>query len=281
MFKSRCLGLILEAMILAVDIGGTKTLLAAFSEEGKLEHEFKFPTPKNYKVFLKEITKTYKAEFADYKFRVACVAAPALLDRKHGVAIEFGNLDWKKVPIKTDFEESLKLPVKIENDAKLAGLSEAKLLAAEYKKVLYLTVSTGIGDAIIFDGKIDQTLQDSEAGQMIILHDGKLERWEDFASGHALVNKYGRKASEIENPDIWEEFSDGLALGLGQLIAVIQPDVVVIGGGVGTHFEKFGHYLIEALGSKYKAKLVKVPPIIKAKRPEEAVIYGCYDYVKR
>jgi glucokinase len=268
-------------MVLAVDIGATKTLLAAFTEEGKLEKEFKFPTPKTYKAFLKEITKAYRSEFGNSDFRVAAVAVPALLNRETGVAIEFGNLNWKNVPIKADLKDTLEMPVEIENDTKLGGLSEARLLGSRYKKVMYLTVSTGIGEALIEDGRIDATLEDSEAGQMIVLHEGKLQRWEDFASGHALVKKYGQPASEIEEPEIWKDFSDGLAQGLGQLLAVLQPEVVVIGGGVGAHFEKFGGYLVDYLETKYKAKLVAVPPIIKAKRPEEAVAYGCYELVKQ
>lgn len=267
-------------MILCVDIGATKTLLAAFTESGKLEKDFKFPTPKNYRAFLKDINRAYKSQFVDYKFRIAACAAPALLDREAGVAREFGNLAWRNVPIKADLKELLKLPVLIENDTKLAALSEAKLVLDKYKQVLYLTVSTGISDGLVVNGKLDPALADSEAGQMIVLHDDKLQRWEDFASGRALVKKYGRRASEIDEPSIWKEFSDGLAQGLGQLIAVIQPEVVIIGGGVGTHFNKFGHFLRHALETKYKAKLVDIPPIIKAKRPEEAVIYGCYELVK-
>jgi predicted NBD/HSP70 family sugar kinase len=62
------------------------------------------------------------------------------------------------------------------------------------------------------------------------------------------------------------------------LLATIQPDVVVVGGGVGAHFEKFQPFLEEAL-KKINNPLVPVPPLLKAQRPEEAVIYGCYEYI--
>lgn len=267
-------------MLLCVDIGASKTLLAAFTEEGKLEHEFKFPTPKNYRQFVKDLKTAIKVQFGGYKFRAAALAAPGTLDLDRGVGLRFGNLSWRNVPLKADLEAASNCPVKIGNDTKLAGLSEAKLLHKQYKKVLYLTVSTGIGDALIVNGEIDSGLSNSEGGQMMIMRGGQLKRWEDFASGKALVKKYGRLASEIDEPEIWEEFSDGLAQGLGQLLAVIQPEVVVIGGGVGTHFHKYEHFLHQALETKYKARLVRIPPIIKAKRPEEAVVYGCYELIR-
>lgn len=266
---------------MAVDIGATKTLLAAFTEAGKLDKEFKFPTPKTYPAFLKQIQRTFKAEFNQFDFRVAVCAAPGRLDLQKGIGLRFGNLPWKNVALKNDLTEIFKCPVQIGNDTKLAGLSEARLLHGQYSKVLYLTVSTGVGDALVVNGEIDGGMSNSEGGQMLMLHDDKLQRWEDFASGHALVNKYGRNASDIDDPVIWQEFSDGLAQGLAQLLAVIQPEVVVIGGGVGSHFEKYQHYLMDALNTKYKTKLVDVPPIIKAHRPEEAVIYGCYEIAKR
>jgi len=87
-------------------------------------------------------------------------------------------------------------------------------------------------------------------------------------------------ASEIDDPKIWREFANNLVPGIYQLVASFQPDVVIIGGGVGAHFEKFGPFLTGKL-DEFKNKLVKMPPIIKAGRSEEGVVYGCYDYYKQ
>jgi predicted NBD/HSP70 family sugar kinase len=168
----------------------------------------------------------------------------------------------------------------IENDAKLGGLSEALLVHKKYKKVLYLTVSTGIGGGIIIDGKIDQDLVDSEVGHMVLPFEGQLTKWESFASGKALVDRFGKKAMDLEDRKAWQEYSKDLALGIFQILAVIQPDVVIIGGGVGAHFDKFGEDLKKAL-KNLENDMVEIPPVIAAKRPEEAVIYGCYEYIKQ
>jgi glucokinase len=165
----------------------------------------------------------------------------------------------------------------VENDANLAGLSEALLLKNQYRKVLYLTVSTGIGDGIIVDGKIDAALADSEAGHMLVEHRGEIKTWEEFASGRALKARWGQLAKDIEDPAIWAEFAKLLALGLNELLAVIQPDAVVVGGSVGRYFEKYQRFLAAEL-EKHPSKMVEIPPILKARRPEEAVIFGCYDY---
>ncbi|MBX4201994.1 hypothetical protein KW803_03860, partial [Candidatus Saccharibacteria bacterium] len=125
---------------------------------------------------------------------------------------------------------------------------------------------------------IDPSFANFEPGQMQFEHDGKSQKWEDFASGRALFEKYGKLASEIEDETIWREFSGLVALGLEELLATVQPAVVVFGGGVGAHFEKFSGFLAEDLNA-IKNPMVPIPPLIKAHRPEEAVIYGCYDFI--
>ena len=55
--------------------------------------------------------------------------------------------------------------------------------------------------------------------------------------------------------------------------------MVVLGGGVGHYLEKYHHLLVTEL-KKYATPMVPIPPIIKAQRPEEAVVYGCYDLAR-
>ena len=267
-------------MYLAIDIGGTKTLLAVFSKDGKLIESQKFPTPKDYIKFKSELKKTVDKFFSQYKFAMACCAVPGRLNYKTGMAIGLGNLDWRNILIRADLSDILAVPVLVENDAKLAGLSEAQLVLRQYSKVQYITVSTGIGGGVVIDGKLDDDSKYIEPGFMMLEHNGKLTKWEDFASGRAIVKRYGKKASEIDDKKTWQAISRDLATGLIDVIALVQPDVVIIGGGVGAHFDKFGDLLTSAL-KKYENPLVPIPPIVGAKRPETAVIYGCYEYIKQ
>ena len=68
--------------------------------------------------------------------------------------------------------------------------------------------------------------------------------------------------------------------GFLQLIAVMEPDAIVIGGSVGSYFERYGKILKDDL-KQFETPLLEIPPIIGAQRPEDAVVYGCYDYAKQ
>jgi len=266
-------------MYLAVDIGGTKTLLAVFNSEGIIRESVKFPTRKSYTKFLEDLASNIES-LKTKNFHAVCCAVPGQIDKTGEVAQRFGNLDWKNVTVGKDLQKLIPhTMVLLQNDAKLAGLAEATS-HPKYHKVLYLTISTGIGAGFIVDGKIDPYLADSEPGQMVVEYKGKIQKWEDFASGRALVARYGKRASEIEDKDIWREFSAGLARGMNELIATLQPEVIIMGGGVGAHYEKFSDYL-EAELAKLANEMVTTPPIIKAKKAEEAVVYGCYEYIKQ
>ncbi len=265
-------------MYLGIDVGGSKALVAAFSEDGQVSKESKFPTNASYQAFLKDL-EGHLSEFKISQIRAVCCAVPAVV--KDGVGLRFGNLAWHNVPIQADVSKLLGgLPVKVANDAVLAALYEARLVQNKYKRVLYVTIGTGIGAKLIINGVIDSDSANSEAGFMVLEHEGKLEEWEEFASGQAIVKQYGKKAAEINDPAIWQQYAYHLAEGLQPLLADWYPDVVIIGGGVGAHFEKFEQPLQAEL-VKFQSHMVTTPPIVKAQRPEEAVIYGCYEFIKQ
>jgi len=265
-------------MYLAVDMGGTKTLLAAFSLTGEVLEQYKFPTPETYEQFLVELEKAFK-NLKQQEFVRCAYAVPGKVDRKNGYAIAFGNRPWTDLPIEVDVEKIVKCPVILENDANLAGLSEALLIKDTYRKVLYVTISTGIGGGLVIDGQLAPDFLDAEIGQTLLEHDNRLQRWEDFASGRAMFEKYGKKASDIEDPQIWYVVARNIAIGLINAIATLTPDAIVLGGGVGTYLPKFYDRLIEDL-KIYELPLLTIPPILQAQRPEEAVIYGAYELAK-
>lgn len=268
-------------MYLAIDIGGTKTLLAVFSEDGKIVDQKKVATNTSYDLFKDELKQILLDNFGSYEFSNCCVAVPGTIDFATGTALAFGNEPWRNVPIKADIQQLLTdVLVLIHNDAKLAALSETTLLQNKYKKVLYLTISTGIGGGVITNGTIDPDFENLEPGQMLIEYHDQIQPWEDFASGRALKTRYGKLASEIEDRATWQNYAKDLTAGFENLLATVRPDAVIIGGGVGAHFEKFKGFLEEEL-AQINNPLVPLPPLLKAQRPEEAVIYGCYEFIKQ
>lgn len=265
-------------MILAIDVGGTKTLVAVFTNSGKMVKSIKLKTPKDYQKFISSLNATL-LRFDDFKLNYACIALPGKINRQKGIGVAFGNLNWSNVAIKKDLKAIIKCPIVIENDANLAGLFEARQVIKDYKRVLYLTISTGIGSGITLNGQLDPELIDSEAGHMMIQFGDKMLPWEDFASGRSIYKTYGKLASEISSRKIWKEVSHRFAIGISSLIATIQPDAIIIGGSVGTHFKKY-NVLVKRELKNLSTPLTPVPPILQATKPEEAVIYGCFELAK-
>jgi predicted NBD/HSP70 family sugar kinase len=264
-------------MYIAIDVGGTKTLIAVFNNHGVVQETKKFETPTDYPAFIECLAQNV-ALLSTNEFSYGCIAIPGKVDRLHGIGIAFGNLPWKDISIQADIETICHCPFFVENDANLAGLSEAVLLKDSYRKVLYLTVSTGIGSIYVIDGVMDNDTLDAEVGNMLLEHRGKLASWQSFASGKAIVKQFGKRASDIDDQAAWYSIAHNLAVGIITLIATYTPEVIVIGGGVGTHINKFHDTLVDIL-KIYENPLVSIPPIVGAQRAEEAVIYGCYELI--
>lgn len=265
-------------MYLTIDVGGTKILLARMNHDGQIEESIKIPTPKEYSEF-KELLAENIAKITTTPWELVCIAAPGKIDRETGVVLAFGNIDWVNVPIKEDVKNITNCEVLIENDAKLAALSEARRLSPPRKKVVYLTVSTGIGGGTVINNVLDPDLIDAEVGHMLFERDGQLVKWQSFASGKAIVKRFGKMASEIDDPEIWKIISRDLAIGIIDIAANIQPDIIIIGGGVGSHFAKYGEFLNSEL-AKYENPMVPAPEVVGAQNSEEAVVYGCYELIK-
>lgn len=265
-------------MILGIDIGGTKTLLGVFDSKGEVKETFKFPTPKDYKEFLKAL-KDGIDNLKTRDFKAAVAAVPGRLERDRGTFIRGGNLSWNDVAIYKDLRDVVGLStLKVENDAKLAGLFEAQSFPSSL--VLYITISTGIGTGVVDNGRLDHTMLDSEGG-FILISDGKqMLPWEKVGSGKAIKEKYGKLARDIDDQKVWDKVTDTMALGIIDLCAVVEPDVVIIGGGVGSSFAKFGDLLTTKV-AKLKPSIVKMPKIVGAKDAEMASLRGCYVYAKQ
>jgi len=267
-------------MILTIDVGGTKVLVAAFSDEGEVLRSKKFKTPIMYPDFIDELKSVIKEISQDEQPKACSIAMPGKVDRENNVVIAFGNLPWENIRVGDDLSDSVTCPIYIENDANLAGLAEATSLLDIYKKTVYITVSTGIGGILVVDGKMDPETLDMEVGHTMHEHAGKLQRWEDFASGSAIVARTGKLASEITDPGDWYIIARNIAVGLINVIATLTPECIVFGGGVGTHLEKFQEKLHEEL-ELYKDDMFELPQLVKAQHPEEAVIYGGYLLAKQ
>lgn len=263
-------------MIIAVDTGGTKTLIAGYSDKGEIMKEFKFPTPPKESDYVDTLTMHLTALFDPKDVDAIIVALPGIV--KDGVAVWCNNLKWKNFNAARELKGVLGgAPLFIENDANLAGLAEARQLKPVPTSALYVTVSTGIGSGVITNGKIDPGLRYSEAGRALVEFDGTVREWETFASGKAIFTAYHKYARDIKSQKVWNEVAHRISRGFLAMIPIIQPDVIIIGGSIGTYFTHYEKRLKEIL-TEHLPDHIPLPQLIAASHPEQAVIYGCYYY---
>lgn len=266
-------------MIIGVDIGGTKTFVAVFDENGEIKHQARFETNQDYSEFLNNLSShTADLTFSDND--ICCVAVPGLINRQLGTVQALGNLPWRDISIANDISQILNgAKVIIENDSKLAGLAEAHLLP-ESQRTLYITISTGIGAALVVDGQLSPDVIDMEIGKMPLIHEGEYKDWESFASGSAFIKRFGKRGEEVEDPEIWKVYADYIGEGVSVACSIFQLDSIVFGGGFGQYAERFIPYLspfIERLHPVIK----KPGKLIAAKYGDKSVIHGCYLYASK
>lgn len=265
-------------MIIVIDTGGTKTLISSFGRNGKMGESIKIPTPSDPKEYVKAIKEVLHTNYNHDNVDVVVLALPGII--KDGIAIWCNTLGWSNFNAVKEFDKILPgVPLLVENDANLAGLAETRALNPVPVSSLYITVSTGIGSGITTNGYIDPGLRLSEAGRALVEYKGKVQSWEDIASGRTIARVYKKLARDINNKRTWRQISDRISRGFLAVIPILQPDVIIIGGSVGTHFNKFGPILKEIL-ERDLPHHIPCPKIIRAQHPEEAVIYGCYYYGK-
>ena len=263
-------------MIVAVDTGGTKTLIAGYNDAGEIISEFKFPTPPKASHYVDTLTMHLTALFDPTKVDAVVVGLPGIV--KDGVAVWCNNLKWKNFNAAEELKGVLGgAPLYIENDANLAGLAEARQLKTAQTSVLYVTVSTGIGSGVITNGRIDPGLRHSEAGRALIEYDGVVREWETFASGKAIFKAYHKYARDITSARIWDQVAKRISRGFLAVIPIIQPDTIIIGGSIGTYFSHYNKELKSILND-HLPDHIPLPKLVAAKHPEQAVIYGCYYY---
>lgn len=263
-------------MLVTVDTGGTKTLIASFSEDGVLGKQIKFPTPKTTSEYVTLLTEILVQEFGGEVVDAVSIAIPGIIEK--GVAIWCNNLGWANFDVGAAFKGVLgDAPIFVENDANLAGLAEARSLRSMPRFVMYVTISTGVGTGIIVNGRIDPTLRHCEGGLSLLEFQGVQKQWEKFASGKAIYKMYHKFGRDIHSKRTWRQIADRISRGFLALTPLLQPDIIVIGGSIGVYFDQFIKPLNEILVRKMPPHIA-VPKIVKALHPEEAVIYGCYYY---
>ena len=253
------------------------------------------------------------AGFSEQDIESIGVGIPGIASAKTGEVIKCTNMGWYHVPFRQVFNRYLNKPVFIDNDANVAALAESVAgVSAGTSSSVFITIGTGIGSGIIINGRIWSGAHHigGELGHVIFSlggvpctcgNRGCLER---YCSATALI-RMAREAVE-DHPDslilrsvdmdpsrieaktvfdaarsddplavkVYNHYIDCLAQAIGSVVNLLDPEVIVLGGGV----SKAGSFLLDPLIREYRKYVVfndqPLPPVKLAVLGSEAGIIG-------
>ncbi len=227
------------------------------------------------------------------------LSAAGLVDRAGGRVRFAAHLPWRDAPVRERLANLFGVPVVVDNDANCAAYAELAAGALRgISSALLVTVGTGIGGAVVVDGRVIRGANDmaGEFGHMQVVPDGLACEcglrgcWEQYCSGRAL-ERVVRVAlgSHLDGPEVADLARSGnqpalqafasvgtwLGVGIAGLVSALDPAVVVVGGGVSAVgdllLEPARHGLLDSLqATGYR----QVPPIVPTRFGPEAGAVG-------
>ena len=251
-------------MRIGIDLGGTKIEAVALDRTGREVAKLRIPTPKDdYRATILAIVDLVKQlEEEVGETGSIGVGTPGAIAPATGLIKNANSICLIGQPLNRDLEQALGRPVRLENDANCFALSEATDGAAAGDKVVFgVILGTGVGGAIVIDGKLVTGCNaiagewghnplpwpDAQERRAPACYCGQHGCIETFLSGAGLERDYAamngdkRSASEIaqqaqegDKPaaTILSRYEDRLARSLASIINVLDPEVIVLGGGV-------------------------------------------------
>lgn len=253
-------------MYLAIDIGGTKTLIALFSRRGRVVRRFKFRTAQGSATFLRDLADALQS-FKKHRIKLVVVAIPGIVQKNY--TVKFGNRNWDEIDIYTPVKNLFGCPVLFENDANLATLYEGFGFKG---KTIFLTFSTGIGGGVTEHNRILPESSGFEPGHWLYNYGGETKEWEDIAAASALEKHFHvDHATDLRGKLRLKEVANRVYLGLPDVVKKYHPNTIVLGGPLGKIFKSYVKYMPKDLDVRLK----------RPKRPNESVIYGCYLLAKQ
>ncbi len=226
----------------------------------------------------------------------AGVAVPGIVDDTHGIAVYAANLGWRDVPLRALLSERLGgVPVALGHDVRTGGLAEGRIGAGQdADRFLFVPLGTGIAGAIGIEGRIEAGAHGSagEIGHIVVRPGGpecgcgQRGCLETLASAAAVGRAWAAACADpeataadaakaVESGDgralaVWQDAVDALADGLVTSLTLLDPDTLIIGGGLA----EAGDTLFEPLREAVRARVTfqRLPLIVPAALGDAA---GC------
>jgi glucokinase len=241
--------------VIGVDVGGTKILAAVADREGRLLRQHERPTPTQSQDALVAGLEAGVAELLDDDVVALGFGVPSRVDQATGIAHGSVNIPLQELRLRDSMSERFALPTEIENDANAAAFAEWTLGAGRGSKdMVMLTLGTGVGGGVVIDRRLYRGW--AEFGHTVVELDGK--PCQGTCTGRGHLESYctgvaaGEFAEEAFGPgtdahdllrlaqegdaralDILARIGRYLGAGMGSLVNIFDPQVLVLGGGFG------------------------------------------------
>ncbi len=308
-------------LTIGIDIGGTKISAGVVDSSGNLIDSSKCSTPaEGGKDLISSVVNLVKELNKKYEIKGIGISIAALISSDYGTIVGAPNIaNLSKLNFANEIKEEFKLPIIIENDANSAMWAEFKFGSAKgLNPVMFFIIGTGVGGGLVIDGKLFKGANGigAEFGHMCVVPNGLLCGCgakgciEQYASGGALI-RYANEAL-LANPDKSEEVlsfgegklsgtaltkaakagnelalaafskqADWLGLACASYSLIIDPQAIIIGGGVVDAGELFLTPVRAAMRKYMPFAESHVPPkIIAAKFGNDAGLIGAADLVR-
>ena len=240
--------------VIGVDLGGTKILAGVVERDGTVLRHRETPTPLDSQEALLDGLEAAVKALQDDSIAAVGFGIPTRVEQETGRIVgESVNIPLKGMSFRSVMSERLGLPVEIENDANAAALAEHVAgVARGVSRMVMLTLGTGVGGGVIFDGRLFRGW--AEFGHLVVEFDGEpcagactgRGHMEAYVSGTAATRRardaFGdavdahrlvriAEEGDAQAIQILDDIGRRLGAGIGSLINIFNPDIVVIGGG--------------------------------------------------
>jgi glucokinase len=273
-------------MILAIDIGGTKFSMAIFDGEAMVRRESRATDAGGGREWMTaqiaEIASAWKREFRIERCGIGFGGPVNFAAQRVVLSTHVGG--WRDFDLCGFVEEVAGAPAIMDNDANVGAIGEAEFGAGKgCSPLFYMTLSTGIGGGIYEDGRVWRGADSygGEIGHLTIRPEGPeclcgaRGCFERMCCGLWLQRDYGRSAKELlTDPAFVERYVVDLALGLKAAIMLLNPERIVIGGGI----SKAGERLFTPLNAELRRRITSWSgarlDVVPARLGDDSVLYG-------
>lgn len=246
--------------VIGIDLGGTAIKLGRFSHDGTCLQSLTVPTPQpaTPEAVLAAMVEAIGRLDPQRQASAIGVGTPGPADASGRIArVAINLVGWQDVPLAEWLEAKTGCPTVIANDANCAGMGEAWLGAGRwFRDLILLTLGTGVGGAIILDGRLFVG-HHGTAGELGLItlnpdgpecNSGNRGSLEQYASVQAIRRQTGLEPQELGylaatgDPTalaFWQQYGRNLGAGVASLIYVLTPEAVIIGGGISASAEFF------------------------------------------